>query len=383
MTTSRPSDARQIRRFNEHAILLEVRRSGPLSKPELADRIDLTRQAVNIIVEGLVSAGLLQEGGKRGGSVGAPSTLYVLHSAGAYSMGVALESQRVELVLVDFSGAVLYRTVTRISSEHGALAASIAGAKSVLAFMRQSGIPLDRLLGIGLAIPDLERSGSKGTTFHDVVSNLGAAIDLPVWCIENAAAASLGERMLSGQIGHFLYVQIGEDVRASLQLRNGPSGVVGVIGALPDRDGESLRERLSLSALFGQPIAETNAEDAREIIDGDRERAGRWLRDFVDSVVRFTTPLHMMLELEALVIEADLPNAFQSQLLALLGQQLADQLPPGHLPPSIQRARLGRDSAALGAAMKPMFEASSDALQRIVHPSPAIQLPTGTQAPPD
>lgn len=373
MTTSRPSDARQIRRFNEHAILLEIRRSGPLSKPELADRIDLTRQAVNLIVEGLVGAGLLQEGGKRSGSVGAPSTLYVLHPAGAYSMGVALDAQRVELVLVDFSGAVLYRTVTRVGSEHGALAASTAGAKSVLAFMQQSGVALDRLLGIGLAVPDSGRLGSKGAAYQDVASGLGAALSLPVWCIQNAAAASLGERMLSGETGHFLYVQIGEDVRASLQLRNGPSGVVGAIGALPNGEGGSLGERLSLSALFERPIAETKADDAREIIDGDRERAGRWMRDVADSVARFTAPLHLMLELEALVVEVDLPNAFQSQLLTLLGQQLGALLPPGHLPPSVQRARLGRDSAALGAAMKPMFEASSEALQRIVHPSAATQ----------
>ena len=383
MATSRPSDARQIRRFNEHAILLEIRRSGPLSKPELADRIDLTRQAVNLIVEGLVTTGLLQEGGKRSGSVGAPSTLYVLHPAGAYSLGVALEAQRVELMLVDFSGAVLYRTVTRISSEHGALAASTAGAKSVLAFMRQSGIALDRLLGIGLAVQESVHPGGKGAVYQGVVSNLGAALGLPVWCIENATAASLGERMLSGETGHFLYVQIGEDVRASLQLRNGPSGVVGAISALPDGEGGSLGRRLSLSALFGQPIAETKAEDAREIIDGDRERAGRWLRDVVDSVVRFTTPLHMMLELDALVVEVDLPNSFQSQLLTLLGQQLAGQLPPGHSPPSVQRARLGRDSAALGAAMKPMFEASSEALQRIAHPSLAIQGAAAAPASPD
>ena len=104
---SKGSNSSGLRRYNERAVLTALRKMESASKSDLARATNLTPQAITRIVDSLDNTGLVAKGGRRLGNIGQPSTMYVINPKGAYSIGVKVGRQDIELLLMDFGGAIL------------------------------------------------------------------------------------------------------------------------------------------------------------------------------------------------------------------------------------------------------------------------------------
>ena len=107
--------------FNERVILSTLRRHGPASKADLSRLVGLTSNAAGMIVKKLESGGLVRTRGKRYGGRGQPATVLELNPDGAYSIGVRVDRNKIETVLVDLCGTILdRRTLHRLPMPAGA-----------------------------------------------------------------------------------------------------------------------------------------------------------------------------------------------------------------------------------------------------------------------
>ena len=98
---------RGLRRHNRSLLLTAIRRSGGLSRVELATRSGLTQQAVSKIVPDLLAAGLVEERREPASGVGKPRTRLVIRADARAAIGVQLDRDEVRAVRTDLLGRVV------------------------------------------------------------------------------------------------------------------------------------------------------------------------------------------------------------------------------------------------------------------------------------
>jgi predicted NBD/HSP70 family sugar kinase len=98
---------RGLRRHNRSLLLTAIRRSGGLSRVELAARSGLTQQAVSKIVPDLLAAGLVEERREPASGVGKPRTRLVIRADARAAIGVQLDRDEVRAVRTDLAGGVV------------------------------------------------------------------------------------------------------------------------------------------------------------------------------------------------------------------------------------------------------------------------------------
>ena len=193
----------QLRRYNERLLLQTLRRAGEASKADLARKTYLTNTAVGSIVQSLEEADLIAYGGRRSEGRGQPATMIRLNPKGAFGVGVRLDRDSIETVLVDFDGAILARrrhdcilpspaqTLEMVRTDIDAVLAVLGSAER------------KRLAGVGLAQPFnlgawLDQLVLTTPDFHawdeiDFSDQLGKATGLPVFSENDGNAAAIAE----------------------------------------------------------------------------------------------------------------------------------------------------------------------------------------------
>ena len=263
--SSSAANARTARRHNERSVLAELRRAGAASKPEIARRISLTPQAVNGIFDKLLRSGLIREGGRRGGTVGHPATLYAIRPEGAYAIGIDIGPRSLEIALIDFCGKMTWRAQSDYPrpGPEAVRDAIAAGLETVQAHARAAAIDPARIVGIGVSEPAFLRAGAmpqgwERVSFADLLPSDGG---LPLHLERAAVVGALALSMLADEPlpQSYLYLAIGEGVEACLVLDGevwrGAHGRAGRFDALqvpPSAGGKgSGRRPLPLADLAG------------------------------------------------------------------------------------------------------------------------------------
>ena len=100
------ANLRDLRRHNRALLLAEIRRTGGLSRIELATRSGLSQQAVSKIVPELMAAGLLEEHRATAGGVGKPRTRLTIRPTARYAVGLQMDRDEVRGVRTDLIGTI-------------------------------------------------------------------------------------------------------------------------------------------------------------------------------------------------------------------------------------------------------------------------------------
>ena len=111
----RGGDTTGLRAYNERLMITAIRQAGALSKAEIARTTGLSGQAATVIVNSLLDEGLLVKRDKVRGRVGKPFTPIALNPEGAYSIGIKIGRRSLEVLLVDFDGAIVASRSTSLS----------------------------------------------------------------------------------------------------------------------------------------------------------------------------------------------------------------------------------------------------------------------------
>jgi len=238
-----------MRQFNERVVLQAIRLHGSLPKAEIARLTRLTAQTVQVIIARLEADALVTKLEPVRGKVGQPSVPMALNPDGAFSIGIKIGRRSMDMLLLDFTGAVRERlSLTYEFPDPDALFAEI---ETRLQQLTQS-LPFKlraRLHGVGVAAPlslegwhevlGIGRKQAAKWRGVDIRERIVAMTDLPVEFVKDTAAACVAE-LVAGRgrsIGSFLYVFFDTFVGGGLvidsQLRAGQNGNAGAVGSLP------------------------------------------------------------------------------------------------------------------------------------------------------
>jgi predicted NBD/HSP70 family sugar kinase len=380
------SNSAILRQFNERVMLAALRRLGEASKADLARQVNLTQNAAGQIVRELERQNLICETGKRKGVRGQPATLLQLNPGGAYSIGIKLGRRTLDAVLLDFSGEVIRSC--RHEHEFPMPQAALAVIREDIAALRQA-IPAasrSRLAGVGLAIPynlgswrrelSIPETVCLAWNNFDIAARLRETLDVPVFVENDGTTAAVAElfRGHGRELDDFAVVFIGTAVGGGLVLggsyRRGTTGNAADIGLMPvapsllgtaprpARGSDILLNRASVGALIRHlrqnEVRVATLEDLDAAIESHTALVREWLDDCVDALVVPLLSIGSLLDLQAIIIDGNLPRSLIEWLVERLGVLLAEAAPESRLPPALRVGMIGRDAAATGAAILPL-----------------------------
>jgi predicted NBD/HSP70 family sugar kinase len=381
------SNSTFLRAYNERVILRILRRMGTASKADLARNAYLTDNTAGQIVKSLSAEGLIRAGPKlREGKRGQPATQLSLDPSGAYSIGLKFGRRAVEGTLVDFAGETLQfeRTERAFPLPDEAMSIALDGILS----MKRS-IPaqhLDRLVGIGVAIPyhmgswrrelDIPDSAYVAWDSFDIQERLSDSTGLPVFVENDGTAAAIAE-LFKGHgryLDSFLHINIGAAIGGGVILngdyRRGATGHAGHIALIPvphshlpsaptpNTSMDILLSRASVNSLIRHlRWAQADVDsisDLDEALKNHPAPFDEWMDDCVDALVPPLLAASCLLDVAALVVDGALPAAVLDDLAGRLQSALNAAKPESFAPPKILRGTIGRPAGTIGAAILPL-----------------------------
>lgn len=201
MRYARTITSTQMRGINRTAVLDLVRRDGPISRTEAADRLGLSVPTVMRIVDELMDEHLVRNTGSKEWSGGRRRSLIEFNASDHLVVGVDMGGTKVFGALSDLSGKI-YKEInipnhgTRGEDSYKLLCEIIV---ELLDEAKKTGL---HLLGIGVGIPGFLRSDERGTGYSSGALNwerfplntrLEADFRLPVVVDNDVNLAALGE----------------------------------------------------------------------------------------------------------------------------------------------------------------------------------------------
>lgn len=239
--TSAGTNLTQVSNFNQTVVLDAIRRIGPISRVEIAQKTNLSSQTVTNITRRLLQQGLIVEAGKTHNLPGKPRTLLELSSSGGYAVGVHLDPTFTSLALLDMQGETVdHSRFTTPSASDPSHAINVI-AEAIQTQLAKANINKYQVLGVGIGAPgpvDLS-SGIVDSPPHlpqwnrvPLRNDLSKAIDLPVILEKDVVVAATAERWLSRQTNStdvIIYVGtgIGVGIITKGQVTRGSSGNAG------------------------------------------------------------------------------------------------------------------------------------------------------------
>ena len=386
---SQGSNYSGVRRYNERVILTFLRKYGTASKSDLARATQLTPQAVTRIVDDLERAELVVREGRRLGGLGQPSTLYRLNAAGACSIGIKIGRRDLEVLLMDFRGAVLQHHQRPFEQPDPAYILSQIG--ELLPETEASLKPQERkkLLGVGVAMPwflgvwpsGLEMAQDLSQQWQDInlSEELTQMTALPLFFENDGAAAAIAELQLGvgRDISDFLYVNMGAFIGGGLVLHSnleaGVHGNMAELASMPvphsrlsnakpaDGSFDFLTQRASLLSLRHylneKDIAIRHIGELPDFIDAARPHIQEWMDDCADALVHAFLSAISLLDLKAIVIDANLPKFIVQELVAMVARRTQAVAAKHTFVPEILPGQLGSSAVSLGGGILPFFYA--------------------------
>jgi len=375
-------------RYNERRVLQVIRRMGEASKADLARQTKLTNTAVGTIVSALHRKQLLKISRKRlSGQRGQPATLYRLEATGSFSIGVRVDRNWIQVILIDFNGTVLSRLSHELILPRPEMALEIIlkDVNSVLDMLSEN--QRRRLSGIGLAYPynldcwldelSLPYEQFRCWKEFDLAGHLEGAISIPVCSENDVTAASIAEFYygVGRDLDDFLYVFIGPGIGGGIVINGesvrGPMGNAGDIGLIPvppstltsapqpQGEWDFLLNRASINTLVRHLRAcghEVHSfSDVNFLVDRQASAVNEWMTDCVAALTPVLWSGVALLNSPVVVIASDLGSGFIRQLISKLEQKLASSAPEARTPPRLLPGSFGSDAEAIGAANLPFF----------------------------
>ncbi|MER2509552.1 ROK family transcriptional regulator [Amaricoccus sp.] len=368
-----------MRAYNERLVLTLVRQHGSLAKTDIARMTGLSAQTVSVIMRHLEADRLLRRGQPLRGRVGQPSVPLSINPDGAFFIGVKIGRRGLDIVLVDFVGAIRRRVgftyAYPVPAE--AIAHIIEETRTCAELL---GPRADRIAGIGVAQPFAlwEWAEAVGAPVADLApwrhvdirAELAAVLPYPVY-LQNDATAACGAELAFGDnsgLRDFLYFYIGTFIGGGLVLNGGlftgRTGNAAALGSMPVPDGKGGMEQLinqgSLVLLerrlvaAGLPIAALYDPTADWNVFG--EHLDAWLATAARGIAHAIVAASATIDVEAAVIDGAFTVEIQQRLLRAVGEELGRLDLSGIDAPLLLPGSIGPVARALGGASLPLFD---------------------------
>lgn len=361
--------------YNQRIVLQAIRLGGETTRVALARQTGLTAPTIANITGRLMELGLVRLAGRRFGARGQPALRLTVDPDGAFALGLNIDRDHVTMVALDLAGEVR----SRVSREM-----TFALPEDVVAYVREEldgliaegGIKRDRVLGIGVALPDdlgmialpHRPVGYQRWSGLNVSDLLGEVLPWPVYADNDAAAAALGEAQCTTGVEYpsFFYLLISAGLGGGLVIDGsyyrGAALRSGEIGLMPDltsaEAGARVQDTVSLSALGARLEAAGQSFAGREDLLAETPAAiavvDRWVEDAARSLLSPLVAVNCLINPNAVLIGGRLPTPLIGRLAASLNERLGGMALPSRAP--VIPATMAGDAPAIGAAILPFLD---------------------------
>lgn len=232
------------RDINRRIVLNLVREHQPISRADLARRMEISRGVVTSIIQELIEDGSIYEGATGPAARGRRPTMLYVRTGDRLAIAVDLRFSRAFVMLSDFAGTQIALESFEMIHDPPALVAELG---SRIRRLLDTHGAAGRCEGIGMVVPGMvERKTGRvlmapqlGWRDVDVRDDLARATGLAVH-VENAPMACALAQMWMGQRGNstddFVYVAVSDGVGAGIvlngQLIRGANNQAGEFGHL-------------------------------------------------------------------------------------------------------------------------------------------------------
>lgn len=245
---SEPASTERLRRQNVSLVLRSLRREGPATRSELAQRTGLAKATVGAIVSGLEDARAVLEEESRTGARGRPGRPVALRGDRFLALGLELNVDYVSAVLLDLAGEV------QLSETRPAPSDALAREQALLDLAADVGRQVGPrvLVGATLAVPGLVRADNRTVAWAPnvavggdslagrVEAALAGRCQVKVSNDANCAAYAETHHGAATDSAHVLYltgtVGIGAGIVENGDLVRGAVGFAGEVGHMPVGD---------------------------------------------------------------------------------------------------------------------------------------------------
>lgn len=357
---------------NQRVVFQEIRTHKRLTRSQLANITGLTKPTIVNVSRQLLQAELIVEAERATVGRGQPAWVLELNPDGAYSVGLNIDRDHLTLVALDLSGRIRGRVSAEISfASPNDVRSFVAEAWQTLA--NRSKIPLNRVVGLGIALPDdlgtLTFPGKPPAyiawSHIDIAGLFRPTYAGPIFVENDAVAAAIGE----SQFGHgleapsFVYVLIsvllGGGIVINRSYFRGENGRSGEIGFMQVETGEgdvcSLQDVVSLGALSQwlsrRGINITAPDDLKYLDAAGAAAVDQWLEEACGHLTSIFAQIRQFIDPDAIMLGGRLPEHLLDRLATLCQQRQDDVRSAQWI--DIRRAKLSSDAPAIGAAILP------------------------------
>ncbi|MEQ1725802.1 MAG: ROK family transcriptional regulator [Sphingopyxis sp.] len=355
---------------SEVRILSCILRGRAMTQPEISKSTGLSQQTVSRLANELIDRGALRPGRRQSsGRRGQPRLEIEIAPDHAYSLGVALMTDAMSVLLMDLSGNVVgydYRQMPQMSRE-----AVFKELDQVTERLLQNHcVGRDRLFGLGVGISGYSLDGrSRFNPPLELEDWAMVELDrlftdetgLPTWVENDGNAAAIGESFLGvGRThSHFVYLFVAAGIGGGVinhhRLWRGVNGNSGEIGLLLPRD---IYRRPGLETLFDKLVANGTALDSISDMlarfDSNWPGVDEWVEEARLPFSLIASSITALLDPEAIILGGRIPAVLAQRIIA--GIEIYDhkrRSEPRPLP-KIKLSETQVDACAIGAAMLPL-----------------------------
>ena len=358
-TFSEPTDV-------ERAILGLVLRRGPMTQTAIAREINRSQQTVSRLIGRLISRGSLRQGERvSSGKRGQLSINVEIVPDYAYAFGVAVLWDALAVTLMDFSGSVIDRRVTPLTSmTHDGVVFEMRRMLDELA--DKWIVDSSRVFGVGFSIPGtfMRDTGQVNTPLvleewanMDIEAVLEDDLRLPVWIENDGNAAAIGESLVG--VGRwakdFVYLYIatglGGGVILNGELVRGEFGNAGEVAQLlppsiyPHPNLDLLRRLICKQGVEVHTVSELVRR-----FDPEWPGVDEWISRVRDSLSLIASASAALLDPQVIVIGGRIPRPLAEKVIPHI--EIFDQRrrsDPRPLPQVVVAEAEG-NAASIGAA---------------------------------
>ncbi|MBG0563803.1 ROK family transcriptional regulator [Actinoplanes aureus] len=247
MTTT-GADLPRLRELNSLSIVRALRNHPPSTVTELSRRTGLSRPAVDVIAQGLVTDGwasVLEPGASS--AVGRPARRYQFRAGAGHVLGVDVGVHKILALLADLDGDIVHSVRHAVDAQAGPAERLAELDEVVSACLTGAGKTPTDIWAVTVAVTGAVDSSGRTSFFTplpgwksvDLAAHLSVRFDCPIVVENDCKLAALAERWkgAASDADDIVYLLAGMRTGAGLiidgVLRRGFGGAAGEIGALP------------------------------------------------------------------------------------------------------------------------------------------------------
>ena len=214
--------------LNRRVAFEAIYRSGPISRNEVAERMQVTPQTVSNIVAEFEPYGLIDEKPIHTGKKGKPAREYTIQVNSILNIGLHIDQHNVTGLLTNVAGDDLGRKKAKLDNQDPDYVEEVA-AQVVDALVNAEPEYRSHLLGVGVAMPGVFRDGvflsHNALTMTNwkglpLAQTLSKRLGLPVFVENDATAAAIGEGLFgqARNIASYVYFYFGLGLGGGLMI---------------------------------------------------------------------------------------------------------------------------------------------------------------------